>query len=165
MASTCQYRKKDGSRCRANAQATNGLCVFHDPEKAADGHRARRAGGISRSRVAAVLPPDTPEHRLRNTQDVSNLLADSINQVLRGQLDPKVANSVGYLASVMLRSLEQGHTEEPVAGGAVKGSTFRQQFKSMWLLKKEAEMIADFEAEAAAATNSLPSGGSDRGSH
>lgn len=93
---------------------------------------------------------------MQNTQDVSNLLADSINQVLRGQLDPKVGNSVGYLASVMLRSLEQGRTEERVAGATVAGGTFRERFKSMWLLKKEAEMIADFEAEAAAPTKSLP---------
>ena len=162
MSAKCQFRKKDGSRCRANAQATNGLCVFHDPEKAADGRRARQAGGISRSRVAAVLPPDTPDHRLQNTQDISNLLAHSINQVLRGQLDPKVGNSVGYLASVMLRSLEQGRTEERVAGGAVAGGTFRERFKSMWLLKKEAEMISDFEAEAAAATKSVPNGHDDK---
>ena len=162
MAAKCQSRKNDGSRCRANAQAANGLCVFHDPEKAADGRRARRAGGISRSRVAAVLPPDTPDHRLQNTQDVSNLLAHSINQVLRGQLDAKVANAVGYLASVMLRSLEQEQTEGRVGGGAVAGNTFRERFKSMWLLKKEAEMIADFEAEAAAATKSVPSEHDDK---
>jgi len=136
--------------------------VFHDPGKAGDGRRARQAGGISRSHVAAVLPPDTPDHRLQNTQDVSNLLAHSINQVLRGQLDAKVANAVGYLASVMLRSLEQEQTEGRVGGGAVAGNTFRERFKSMWLLKKEAEMIADFEAEAAAATKSVPSEHDDK---
>lgn len=62
-----------------------------------------------------VLPPDTPDHRLRNTQDVSNFLADSIHRISRVQLDPKVANSVGYLASVLLRFLKQGRTEQRVA--------------------------------------------------
>jgi hypothetical protein len=52
---------------------------------------------------------------LRNTQDVATLLADSINQGRRGQLDARVANTVGYLAGILLRSLEQGPLEERLA--------------------------------------------------
>jgi hypothetical protein len=55
MAHKCEVRKKDGKRCGANAQVLNGLCVFHDPARAADGHRARMAGGLHRSRATAVL--------------------------------------------------------------------------------------------------------------
>ena len=62
-----------------------------------------------------MLPIDTPDHPLGNTLDVSAFLADSINQLRRGQLDPRVANAVGYLASVLLRSLEQGPLEERMA--------------------------------------------------
>jgi len=72
-------------------------------------------GGISRSRTAAVLPPDTLDNPLRNTQDVSTLLAESINQVRRGELDPRVANSVGHLASILLGALQQGPLEERLA--------------------------------------------------
>jgi hypothetical protein len=98
-----------------HAQASNGLCVFHDPDKASEGHRARRAGGITRSRPAAVLPSDTPDHPLGNPKQVSDLLADSVNRLRRGQLDPRVANAMGYLASVLLRALEQGPMEERLA--------------------------------------------------
>ena len=115
MANRCSFRKKDGNRCGANAQPANGLCVFHDPARAADGRRARTAGGIHRSRAAAVLPSDTPDHPLGNSKDVSELLADSINQLRRGQLDPKVATGVGYLSTVLLRALEQGPTEQRLA--------------------------------------------------
>jgi hypothetical protein len=115
MPSKCQFRKKNGSRCGANAQPANGLCVFHDPARATDGQRARRAGGVNRTRPAAVLPADTPDHPLANTHDVSNLLADSINRLRRGELDPRVANGIGYLASVLLRALEQGPVEERLA--------------------------------------------------
>jgi hypothetical protein len=115
MADKCKFRKKNGSRCGANAQPSNGLCVFHDPAKASDGQRARRAGGIARSRVAAVLPSDTLDHPLGNVSDVSALLTDSINQLRRGQLDPRVANAMGYLTSVLLRALEQGPVEERMA--------------------------------------------------
>jgi len=115
MAKTCEFRKKNGERCGADAQAGKSLCVFHDPAKASEGRRARRAGGITRSRAAAVLPFGTPDHPLGNTKEVSAFLADSINQLRRGQLDPRVANGMGYLTNVLLRALEQGPLEERLA--------------------------------------------------
>jgi len=115
MAKTCEFRKRNGERCNADAQAGKSLCVFHDPAKASEGRRARRAGGITRSRAAAVLPSSTPDHPLGNTKEVSAFLADSINQLRRGQLDPRVANGMGYLTNVLLRALEQGPLEERLA--------------------------------------------------
>ena len=50
-----------------------------------------------------------------NSQDVANLLGESINQLRRGQLDPRVANAMGYLAGILLRALEQGPMEERLA--------------------------------------------------
>jgi hypothetical protein len=70
---------------------------------------------MNRSRRAAVLPADTPDHSLRDTRDVSDLLADSINRLRRGELDPRVANAIGYLAGILLRALEQGPLEERLA--------------------------------------------------
>jgi hypothetical protein len=115
MATKCKFRKKNGERCDGDAQTGKTLCVFHDPSRAADGRRARKAGGIHRSRAAAALPADTPDHALSNTKEVSAFLADSINQLHRGQLDARIANGVGYLTSVLLRSLEQGPVEERLA--------------------------------------------------
>ncbi len=62
-----------------------------------------------------MLPLDTPDHPLGNTKEVSALLSDSINRLRRGQLDPRVANAMGYLTSVFLRALEQGPIEERLA--------------------------------------------------
>jgi hypothetical protein len=75
----------------------------------------RYAGGITRSRQTAVLAPDTPDIVLERSEDVSGLIADSINRVRRGQLDPKVGNAIGYLATVQLRSFEQGMLEKRLA--------------------------------------------------
>jgi hypothetical protein len=112
MNGKCQFRKKNGKTCGADAQYGQGLCIFHDPARAADGQRARRAGGINRSRTATVLPLEAPDNPLRSSVEVSRLLGKSINHVLRGQLDARVANTVGYLAGILLRALEQGPTEE-----------------------------------------------------
>jgi len=115
MANRCDFRKKNGSRCEANAQPSNGLCVFHDPSRAADGRRARKAGGIRRSQGTRALPRDTPDHALSNTKEVSAFLAESINQLRRGELDARIANGLGYLTSILLRALEQGPVEERLA--------------------------------------------------
>ena len=115
MTIKCKVRKKDGSRCTADAQIGKEVCVFHDPEQSAKVRRARRAGGINRTRTAGVLPADTPDSSLKNAFDVSKMIAESINQLRRGQLDPRIANAIGYLASVQLRSFEQGMLEERIA--------------------------------------------------
>jgi hypothetical protein len=115
MANKCLFRKKNGSKCDADAQTGKEVCVFHDPEQSAIVRRARRAGGIKRSRPAAVLPTDTPGIKLENASDVSALITDAINHLRRGQLDPRIANGVGYLASVLLRSHEQGLMEQRIS--------------------------------------------------
>src|SRR5437660_8165788 len=71
MKKKCDSQKRNGQRCGADAQAGKTLCVFHDPAKAAAGRRARRLGGINRSRGNTILPLETPDNPLCNTQDVS----------------------------------------------------------------------------------------------
>lgn len=112
MKQQCAFRKKNGERCTADVQSGKTLCVFHDPDRAEAGRQARRLGGLTRSRPRVVLPPETPENPLRSTQDVAVLLGESINQVRRGQLDPRIANAVGYLSGILLNALQQGPLEE-----------------------------------------------------
>jgi hypothetical protein len=111
----CQFQKRKGRTCSANAQVGKPFCVFHDPAMAAKVQKARRSGGLTRARKIATLAAETPDYPLGNTTDVSALLATSINQLLRRQLDPRIANAVGYLSSVLIRSLEQGSLEERIA--------------------------------------------------
>ena len=53
--------------------------------------------------------------QLGTCKDVANLLGESISQVRRGELDPRVANAVGYLSGILIRALEQGVVEERLA--------------------------------------------------
>jgi hypothetical protein len=112
MAYQCEVPKKDGSICGAGAQRGKVVCVFHDPAKRADGRRARRAGGLARSAPARVLPADTPAIPLTSCKDVVGLLGESIMQTRRGELDPRVANTIGFLSGVLLKALDQGLVEE-----------------------------------------------------
>ena len=71
------------------------------------------AGGIQRTRKPG-LPPNTPDVPLTDSGEVSTMLADCINRLRRGELDPRVANSIGYLAAVQLRCFDQALLHERV---------------------------------------------------
>lgn len=107
----CEYVKADGSGCLAVPRHGSRYCFFHDPDSAAERDAARRAGGVERSRKHAVLPSDTPDMQLATTADVINLLGRTLNQALRGEVDPKVSNAVGYLSGILLRATEQDDLE------------------------------------------------------
>jgi hypothetical protein len=62
-----------------------------------------------------VLPAGTPDLPLRTVTDVVTLLGQTINQVRRGELDPKVGNAIGMLTGQLLRALEGADLAERVA--------------------------------------------------
>jgi hypothetical protein len=62
-------------------------------------------GGFATAVRATVLP-DLPNPELRSPEDVTRLLQETVGQVRRGELAPAVANSIGYLGSIALRSFE-----------------------------------------------------------
>ena len=115
MSKHCKFLRKDGTQCRADVQIGQDICVFHDPLKVEDVRRGRRQGGIKRSRRVTLLSLGAPDQSLTTAAEISSLLADSINQLRRGQLDPGVANTIGYLATVQLGSLRQGRLEDHVS--------------------------------------------------
>ena len=86
-----------------------GLCYFHaNPDKASElgqrGGKAKSSEGVSDATEYLDLP-------LRTVEDVTTLLADTINDLRSGSIDSRIANTVGYLASGMLKALQQGDIE------------------------------------------------------
>ena len=59
--------------------------------------------------------PDAEDLTLAQIADVTTLLGRTINDVRQGKVDVKVANAVGYLAGVLLKSLEGGDVEQRLA--------------------------------------------------
>lgn len=115
MPDFCEHTRPDGSRCQARPLRGRRLCYYHEPAIAGQRAQANRRGGQASRRKAAVLPSDTADVDLKNVTDVCSLLARSINQTLRGELDTKQANAVGYLSSVLLKALEGSELEERLA--------------------------------------------------
>jgi hypothetical protein len=109
----CQWPKPDGGKCHARRIAGSEFCFFHDPKKSSEREAAQRAGG-SKNKIA-VLSSTTPDARLLNAPDVVTLFAAAINQVRRGEIDPKVANAVGYLGSLLMKALHETEIEKRLA--------------------------------------------------
>jgi hypothetical protein len=86
-----------------------GLCYFHaNPNKASElGQRGGKAKG---PKVAADLV-EYVARPLKTVDDVTNLLADTINDLRSGTIDSRLANTVGFLATGMLKALQQGDLE------------------------------------------------------
>jgi hypothetical protein len=88
---------------------------IHDPDSALEREIARKNGGKERSRRGAVLPAHTPDRLLAKASDVSALLAETINQVRRGEVDPRISNAIGYLAGILLKAKEKDEIEQRLA--------------------------------------------------
>jgi hypothetical protein len=87
-------------------------CFFHAPGMATQRTQARRDGG--RKNKAPVLS-QVPDVELDRVSDIVSLISSTISQVRRGELDPKIANCVGYLSSALLRALEADKLEERIS--------------------------------------------------
>jgi hypothetical protein len=104
----CQATTKAGSQCAAPAVCGGVYCALHsDPERAA---QLGRKGGRKNRRFPSATQ-ELPERPLRSVREVTELLGETINQVRVGRLDPRVANTVGYLATATLKALQQGDIE------------------------------------------------------
>jgi hypothetical protein len=107
----CKAQTKAGGVCQAPA-VERGLCFFHaHPEKLAE---LGRQGGKA-NRHWKSTDGNLPTIPLKSIGDVSGLLEETINRVRQGPFDLRTANAIGFLSSVLLRSLEQGPIEERLA--------------------------------------------------
>ena len=110
---TCEKIKSNGEKCRAMAKESSQYCFFHDPSVAEARKAAQRQGGQANGQE--VLPADAADVPLHSGKDVAAFLAETINQVRKGRVSPKVASTVGYLSSLLMKALETTDIEERLA--------------------------------------------------
>jgi general stress protein YciG len=106
----CKGVTKNGTACTAWAME-GGLCYFHaNPDKASElgkrGGRARSPTGSSGGAAEYIA-----RRPLKSVDDVTKLLADTINDLRSGAIDSRLANTVGFLATGMLKAIQQGDME------------------------------------------------------
>lgn len=106
---TCIATKPDQISCQAPALPGSAFCFFHDPSKAEE-RRAAQARGGHQNRMK-TLGTALPDVKVVDCGDAIVLISKTINQVLKGQIDPRVANSVGYLANILIKAVERDRLE------------------------------------------------------
>jgi hypothetical protein len=110
---TCAKTKSNGQRCQAMAMQDSRYCFFHNSATQKARKAAQRRGGQASG--PTVLPADAADVPLHSGKDVAVFLAETINQVRKGQLSPKIGSSVGYLAGLLMKALETSDIEERLA--------------------------------------------------
>ena len=114
----CQALRKDDPPCAVRALRGSEWCFAHDPTRAAQRDEARRKGGRGKAHSARIqkLVPASLKPTLV-------ALFAALEEVHRGDLDPKQAQAMAALAGAIARlyttaELEQRVTElEQVANG------------------------------------------------
>lgn len=108
---TCVAKtKSNGRRCQAKAMDGSSCCFFHDPATQTARKAAQRRGGQANGPV--FLPAEAADLPLKSGKDVAALIAETINQVRKGRLSPKIASTVGYLTGLLMKALEASDIEE-----------------------------------------------------
>jgi hypothetical protein len=128
MSARCNAKTTAGKQCRA-AAGKGGLCGLHaDPKVAAAMGRksgqARRTKDLLAQERAELSPP-------RTASEVRVALGEFISDVRSRRLDPKVAGTLGYLANVLLKSIEVSDVEARLAAleGVLGTGTAKEQSK------------------------------------
>lgn len=106
---TCSAMKQDKSKCQAAAIPGSEFCFFHDPPNAEKRREAQSQGG--RQNRLKTLEDSAPDVKVEDSGDAKTLLVQTINQVRKGQIDPRVANSVGFLANILIKAVERDKLE------------------------------------------------------
>jgi hypothetical protein len=107
----CDAIGKSGLRCRSGAMSGFEKCFFHskDPNHVKLRLAGRKQGGIK-------VQAHNRLHLARRTADISAItsceelravIAETISQVRRGEIEPRIGNTIGYLLSVAMVSLQQ----------------------------------------------------------
>jgi hypothetical protein len=119
----CPSTNRDGSPCRGLVRPGKTHCFAHDPALAERRAAGNHAGGSTPRRhgrallPAAELPPAEaiPDVKLTTTAEVIVFLGVTINEVRRGQLDPKVGNCLSALIGQLIKSIAPGDTADELA--------------------------------------------------
>jgi hypothetical protein len=109
----CETVKQDGARCQARTLSGKPHCFFHDPASAEERTAASSRGGAKKN--LPMPSQDAIDIALNSRSDAAALLARIINQLVRGAIDPKIANGAGFLIGIWLRATETNSLEERLA--------------------------------------------------
>ena len=100
----CIFIKENSQECQANSMTNCDYCYLHNPKVPKEEKQLVQSQGGKANivKVEKELPPII----INSLPDVVLLLKDTIYRVRDGQLDLRIANTIGFLSSHLLKALE-----------------------------------------------------------
>ena len=105
----CKHIKDSGEQCRASAM-DNGYCYLHNPDIPEEEKQLARVKGGENNIV--LVGEIMGESKVRTSEDIVELMESVINRVKQGNLDIRVANTIGYLAGVTQKAIREVEVED-----------------------------------------------------
>lgn len=100
----CGFVKTNGASCRASAMLDNQYCFHHNPEISPVTKKEAQAQGGRANKIR--VEESLPALEIIKIGDVVILLADTVKRVRSGELDLRVATTLGYLSGHLLKAFE-----------------------------------------------------------
>ena len=104
----CKFIKSDKIQCKANAIQGDSFCFWHSEKVKEQRQEAVTTGGNSPKRSYG----NDEEIKINNTKDVLTLIEQTINDLRKNRTSTRVANAIGYLSGIALKTIEQGDIEK-----------------------------------------------------
>ena len=99
----CVQVLDDGTQCDAWALHGKDKCFSHDESSKEQKAIAVQRGGASRQ---AIIETPLQQIIINTPSDIVKLLSTTITEVRDGTLDPRIANTIGFLAGHLVRAFE-----------------------------------------------------------
>jgi len=120
MTKQCAFINANGDSCGGYAVNDDIYCFSHSPKYKNEKLEASRKGGSTSKRNDVKLNPVM----IKTSQDIMDLLTDTINLIRTSTISTAVANSVGYLANGLFKGLELVNFEKRLSELELKDKNY-----------------------------------------
>jgi hypothetical protein len=123
--------------------------------------RAAELGSKHSSRVTFRCRPDMlelPGRPLKSTEEVCELLEETINLARQGLLDLHVANAIGFLAGILLKALDQRVESPETTNSEASPGTYTSLFQRLALPLAPQDRVFDLFPQPAQKDAGIASG-------
>ncbi len=111
MAKNCKKILENGEQCGGYNITDSKFCFSHDPNSRDLKELAVRKGGLTVKKNSML---SLPVVQIQSKSDVPKLLTTVIAEVREGTIDLKAANTLGYLAGILIKAYELVNMEERI---------------------------------------------------
>lgn len=108
----CTFTKANNQQCKAFSMSNSDFCYLHNPKIDKEYKKANQSKGGKAN--ALIVHTPLPALQIRTPQEVILLLEDTINRVRAGEIEARVANSIGVLSGQLIKAIEISNIETRV---------------------------------------------------